>query len=123
MIHKFLTYGKFLECDKQNYGTVKQTRCRVVCHILETCHTSKNLWIIENFAGFKFCSLRVSPAKSQWARLVSIIKLMNSRDLTFSKFNKLARAILKISLWRFNRESISQFVLADVHLNFSKHII
>jgi len=22
MIHKFLTYSKFLECDKQNYGTV-----------------------------------------------------------------------------------------------------
>jgi len=44
-----------------------------VYHILKTCHTSKNLWIIDNFAGFKFCSLRVSLAKSQWARLVDFI--------------------------------------------------
>jgi len=41
-------------------------------HILKTCHAS-NLWIIENFAGFTFCSLRVSLAKSQWARLLLIV--------------------------------------------------
>jgi len=78
---------------QQNYGTVNQTRCRVVYHILETCHASKNLWIIENFAGFKFCSLRVSLAKSQWARLVYIIR-QTSQKLTKLHYNCLVKSII-----------------------------
>jgi len=69
---------------------LKQTCCRVVYHILETCHTSKNLWIIDNFAGFKFCSLRVSLAKSQWARLVYIIG-QTSQKLTKLHYNCLVK--------------------------------
>ena len=68
----FLTHDKFLECDKQLYNEFVLLFHNSVYHILKTCHTSKNLWIIDNFAGFKFCSLRVSLAKGQWARLVHI---------------------------------------------------
>jgi len=70
MIHKCLTHDKFLECDKQLFNEFVLLFHNSVYHILKTCHTSKNLWIIDNVAGFKFCSLRVSLAKSQWARLV-----------------------------------------------------
>jgi len=42
--------GKFPECDKQNSTIVKQTRYKIVYHILETFHALTTLWIIQNFA-------------------------------------------------------------------------
>ena len=53
MTHKF---SDVWQVSRIVEGKVKQTRYEVVDDIVETCHTSENLWVIENFAGFKFCS-------------------------------------------------------------------